>query len=155
MTSHRTQMRVFHALAACALSLATLVLGGYLFGVNLEQPYLRYTNLPFPPVKERVRAGEAVQLQVGRCNDDPIPHGYLLNRTLKNLQTGALVLLPDVWVEIPPGCTYAISQIHIVPPGTPPGLYEASGRAMVQGRFGNHQVRWYSAPFTVIEGNPS
>jgi hypothetical protein len=153
MTSHRVQMRVFHTLAVVALSLAALVLGGVLFGINVEQPYLRYTNLPFPAVSRTARAGEPVQLLVARCNDDQVRHGYLVTHMLRNLTTGNFVLLPDVWVEIAAGCTTGLSQLNIVPPGTPPGTYEASGRALVEGRFANHQVTWRSEPFEVVKGD--
>jgi len=153
MTSHRTQMRVFHTLAACALSLAALILAGYLFGVNSEQPYLRYTSLPFPALTRTVRPGETVQLRVARCNDDRVRHDYLVTHMLRNTVTGDFVLMPDVWVEIEPGCTVATSLINVVPPGTPPGTYEASGRALVSGRFGNHQVLWRSEPFEVLKGD--
>jgi hypothetical protein len=152
MTSHRMQMRVFHTLAAVALSLAALILGGYFFGITVEQPYLRYQNVPFPVITRTVRAGEPVRLMVARCNDDSVRHGYLVTHMLRNLDTGGFVLLPDVWVEIAPGCATAISQLNIVPPGTPPGTYEASGRALVDGRFANHQVMWRSEPFEVVKG---
>lgn len=151
MTSHRVQMRVFHTLAIAAVSLAALVLGGYLFGLNVERPYLYYTNVPFPVIKNPVQAGDPVELLVGRCNRDQEPHGYLVTRQLRNTATGSYILLPDLWLDIQPGCTEGIGQINIVPPDTPPGSYVVSGRALVAGRFGNHQVEWQSTPFSVIK----
>jgi hypothetical protein len=153
MSSHRVQMRVLHTLAACAMSLAALVLGGFLFGINVEQPYLRYLNVPFPALVRTVHPGETVNLIVARCNDDHRAHGYLVTHMLRNLETGAFILLPDVWVEIRPGCSTATSQLNTVPRGTPPGTYEASGRALVEGRFANHQVIWRSEPFEVVKGD--
>jgi hypothetical protein len=150
MTRHRTQVRVLNALAAAVLFLVVLVLGAFLFGANLEKPYLRYGNVPFPAVTGIVRPGQAVQLTVERCNDNDSPRGYLVTHQLRNVDTSAIVVLPDAWVEAPPGCTTSVSLLNIVPIGTPPGTYEARGRAIIEGRFGVHQVVWQSQPFAVL-----
>lgn len=146
----QTEVRLVNALAATVLVLAAGVLGIFLFGTNLEQPYLRYANLPFPALTHTVKPGHPVQLAVERCNDSDSPRGYLVMHQLRNVDTGAVVLLPDAWIEAPPGCSKIVSLINVIPLGTPPGTYEASGRAIIQGRFGVHQVIWRSQPFHVI-----
>jgi hypothetical protein len=144
------QVRVINALAAAVLLLALLVLSAFLFGANLEKPYLRYGNVPFPVITGTVKPGQAVQLTVERCNDSDAPRGYLVTHQLRNVDTGAIVVLPDAWIEAPAGCTTSVSLLNIVPIGTPPGSYEARGRAIIEGRFGMHQVLWQSQPFAVL-----
>jgi hypothetical protein len=144
-------MRLFHTLAFVALSLTILIAGVHLFGSAVEAPYLSYTNLPFPAVGP-ARPGQAVQLEVERCNSDDVVHGYLVSHEVVNVDTGVTTLLPDVVTQVPPGCTKAISRIHVLPADLPPGRYVVNGRAFVQGRFAKHTVDWQSAPFTVVRG---
>jgi hypothetical protein len=145
-------MRVFHSLAIVLVVLSTLVIGGQWFGASIETPYLRYGNSPFPAAGP-VKAGEAVQLVVERCNDSDRTRGYLVSHQLQNLDTGMVTILPDALVMIEPGCTHAISRLNTIPNGTAPGRYRVNGRATVHGFFAQHEIAWASQPFDVLEGD--
>lgn len=149
MKNHHARVRLLHLLAGSAMLLGLLVTAAQLYGATLEQPYLRYTNLPFPALAP-VHAGEALQLNVERCNDDRVEHAYLLSHQLVNLDTSAVVLLPDTVVAIAPGCQRAISRVNVVPPGTAPGHYMVTGVALARGLFALHRVAWQSVPFEVL-----
>jgi hypothetical protein len=149
---HLVEMRVFHWLAVLLAVLGALVIAGQLFGASIETPYLRYTNSPFPAAGP-VRAGEAVQLVVERCNDSGRHRGYMVSHQLRNLDTGMVTILPDALVMIEPGCTTAISRLNVIPSGTEPGRYRVTGRATVHGFFSQHDVTWESQAFTVLEGD--
>jgi hypothetical protein len=151
---HLFDMRVFHSLAILLAALGALVLGGQWFGSVAEKPYLRYVNSPFPAAGP-VKAGEAVQLVVERCNDGSRTRGYLVSHQLRNLDTGMVTILPDALVMIEPGCTTAISRLNVIPAGTTPGRYRVTGRATVHGFFAQHEVAWESQPFEVLEGDKS
>lgn len=151
MSRHRLEMRVFHSLAMVAVFLGALLIAGNLFGSALETPYLSYANSPFPATGP-VRAGEAVELVVERCNSDGRTRGYMVSHQLQNLDTGMVTLLPDALIMIEPGCTQAISRLNVIPSGTRPGRYRVTGRATVHGFFAQHEVAWASQPFQVVQG---
>jgi hypothetical protein len=144
-------MRVFHSLAILLAGLGALVITGQLFGSTFETAWLRYVNSPFPAAGP-VRAGEAVQLVVERCNDGTRTRGYMVSHQLQNLDTGMVTILPDALVMIEPGCSTAISRMNVIPSGTEPGRYRVTGRATVHGFFAQHDVPWASQAFTVLEG---
>lgn len=147
--AHRLQMRLFHALAVSMMLLLGMLAAAALFGRALERPYLSYRNVPFP-AHGPVYPGQAVPLEVERCNDRPGPHSYQVSHQLRNLRSGATVLLAPAWVELAPGCTLAISRIHVIPPDTPPGRYVLQGSAEIDGLLVRHHVGWESAPFEVL-----
>lgn len=140
--------KVFNGMSGALAGVIFLALVLYLWASRFEAPFLYYQNLPFP-VMATVHAGDVVQLQVERCNSDSITHKYRTTRKLTNAETGKDDLLPDVEVEIKPGCHRSTSKVNEIPPTTTPGTYIVGGIAEVEGRFRRHQIPWYSEPFQV------
>lgn len=140
---------LLRVLVVALVGLLLMVLAGFLFGARLEQPYLRYANLPFP-VLAPAYPGQPVLLEVERCNLSQRAKLYQVAHQLRNIETGAELLLPGFWVQLQPGCTRAVSRLHLVPPDTLPGTYVLTGSALVEGQFGNHRVFWQSRPFEVM-----
>lgn len=140
-----------------SICLTWIVLAGILavgmlptYFLLLERPYLSYRNLPFPVVAQPVRPGDTVSLNVARCNSDRIPHNYATTHSVQNLDTGVVLLLPDVEVMILPGCTIGESRINKLPDHLFPGRYRVYGMAEVRGTLRTHYIDWYSEPFTVL-----
>ena len=114
-----------------------------------EPPWLVYQNSPFPVIEQRVHVGEAVRMIVARCNNDRQPHLYTVARQLES-QRGTPIILPASAAPIEPGCHESTSAINIIPAGTPPGRYEVSGYAQVEGTIRTTIVLWRSQPFEVV-----
>lgn len=143
------KLRVFNRLVHAA-SVLTFITGCCLaWSVLFEKPYLSYTNLPFPSAMA-ARAGEPVELLVQRCSSARSPRSYMTTHTLNNVDTGAVMLLPVVWIDVAPGCTSSYSRINVIPKTTAPGIYTVSGMAMVDGMVLTHKVPWASRPFEVL-----
>ena len=131
--------------AAC-LAVALCIGGYYVF---FEPPFLTYPNLPFPVLTPKVKHGDAVQLDVRRCNSDTKTRVYGLAHSL--VGETVTILLPAMPTSLPPGCAQAVSVINVVPQGTPPGTYHIEGYAEVQGTLRTYSIPWRSAPFEVVE----
>jgi hypothetical protein len=124
-----------------------LVVGAY-YGM-IEAPYLSYPDLPFKVLTPQVQPGQAVLLEVRRCNSDHRPRVYSIAHQLvgEGLPT---ILLPVTQASIVPGCTTATSAINVVPPKTAPGIYHVEGSAEVQGTVRTELITWYSGSFEVM-----
>lgn len=134
------------------LSLAVMACLGWAY--YFERSYLYYVNSPFP-TSTPVHAGEPVELIVERCSRSRTRRAYMTTHSLRNVATGAIELLPDVWVDIEPGCTRSTSRINLIPKGTAPGTYTVSGTARVEGLVMTHRVPWTSRPFQVLPALPA
>lgn len=143
-----TPTRTFNALLGAFAALACIAVGSFVWSTYFERPYLHYQNLPFP-VLATVRAGDAVQLSVERCNSHAVKRTYDTTHTLTNLDTRRDDILPNVTVDIKPGCHRGVSKINLIPANTVPGYYLVSGVAAVDGMFVKHKIAWYSEPFEV------
>lgn len=116
-----------------------------------ERPSMRYTNLPFPVMKNPVYAGDALPLKITRCSDDKRKRVITSARYLENLGDDQEVLIMELLaVIVPPGCVTQTVRLHRVPESTQPGKYRIIGSANVPGLFRDFKVEWYSAPFEVI-----
>ena len=147
----RTRCHNITAATSIILSLLIFITVGVIFKyLFFESPYLRYTNLPFPPVRESVIAGDVVPLHIVRCNDDNETHNYTIAHSLENLDTRVYTLLPMMQVNLPPGCNTSVSTNNRVPLDTPPGRYRAFGTAEIRGLLKMHIVEWYSQEFAVL-----
>lgn len=126
-------------------------IAGWLAWLWFEPPWLTYTNVPFPARVIQVRAGEVVPVTVARCSTATEPRAYDVTRQLERQdQPAQPVLLPLARVTADPGCVTATSRLHAVPPGTPPGIYRLTGRALIEGSLHSHVVPWHSQPFEVV-----
>lgn len=88
-------------------------------------PDFTYTNSPFPVLTPRVKPGEAVNMEVGRCNRTGHTLRYSVDRYLLD-ESGISTPLDPLSREVVvgPGCTVAESPVtNVIPPGTPPGTY--------------------------------
>lgn len=117
----------------------------------LEEPWLSYKNIPFPPGISSVMAGDVIPLSVVRCNSSNKTHNYESSHALMNVVTHEPVILDDVKVLAPPGCTNAISLINRVPKDAPPGRYVAFGTAEVHGTLRDFHIEWRSEEFNVTK----
>lgn len=135
-------LRLFGLLMAASIGLVV-------WALYFEEPYLYYQNLPFPELGS-VRAGEPVQLSVERCNRDSVIRTYDITRSLINVKTKQVDLLPNVKVSIDPGCHRGISRINVIPASTAPGTYRVTGVAVIPGLMRTHEVPLYSEPFEVV-----
>jgi hypothetical protein len=142
VNSHKIALGLVAAMAA--------TVGVIMFYLFAEKSFLTYENIPFPPVVFSARPGDIVPLSVERCNHDKISHNYTTTHALKNTKTQEVVLLPEMMVNITPGCTSAISLINRIPPGTPPGHYIVFGTAETRGTLRTHYVDWHSQEFEVL-----
>ena len=122
----------------------------FVYGYFIEKPYLRYQNLPFPPLRQQIHAGDVVTLSVERCNDSDQKQTYITSHAIHNEGTKVLVLLPPVSVDIEAGCHRANSQVNHSPADTKPGIYTFQGTATVPGLLRMFNVHWYSESFEVV-----
>lgn len=122
---------------------------GY-FGV-IEKPFLSYGNLPFPVLTSHIKPGQAVQLEVLRCNSDDRSRVYIIARTLVPVDPSrSPYVLPSGSASISPGCTTSVSAVNVIPLGVPPGRYWIQGSAEVNGSIRTFVVGWRSNPFEVV-----
>lgn len=128
----------------------------------LEKPFLSYPNLPFEIAcgthkcaagenPGPVKAGTAVSIIVTRCSSSDKERSYAITHALTNAASHQISLLPSSIVGATPGCNETISNVNIIPPGTPPGEYYVSGYAEVPGTFRSFLVPWRSATFEVVK----
>ena len=130
---------------AFAVFVLTLIWAGF-----VDQPYLSYSNLPFPVLTPKVRVGDPVMMTVIRCNSDKVDRVYILGRTLVPVNKGPAYVMPAGATAISPGCHTSISAINVIPAGVEPGMYYIEGRAEVSGELRSFNLGWRSQPFEVI-----
>lgn len=149
-----TKARTFNSLMVAMTTMTVTVLACMLWAIWFEQPFLSYTNVPFP-APPSVRAGQTVELVVARCNRSHRARSYLTTHAVRNVSSQHTALLPPVWVDVMPGCTEAVSRINEVPANLLPGRYVMTGVALVPGIVVDHQVPWESQPFDVLPAAPA
>lgn len=133
--------------------LGVISLGIVIYALYFEPPFLRYQNLPFP-VATPVEQGRTVPIVIERCNDSKKERVYMSARTLRNVETGREVQLPESTVSIKPGCDRMLSRAVVIPLETPPGKYIIDGEGIAQGLLRKHGVDWYTEQFDVIPIQP-
>lgn len=132
---------IFVGLLACMLMAVT-------YFMFWEKPFLTYPQLPF--VSPRiVSPGDAVNLEVLRCNSDDKVRTYIMSHTLIGLETQQRYVLPAQVVSTEPGCKRVVSGISVVPLGVSPGFYMIEGYSEVAGTIRTFSVHWYSEAFRV------
>lgn len=137
-------------LATFLVSITMLTMMTLIYLIWLEQPYLSYTNLPLPLLKDRIYAGEQLPLRVNRCNTSKQTQTYMVARSLHNLDVPSdVIALESTAVSVLPGCTSDVTLLHRIPVFVEPGHYQLRGVAMVPGLIRNFLVEWHSEPFTV------
>lgn len=145
-----TQQHIFLGLLKIGAALSALALCLFLWSSYIEQPYLRYQNLPFPTVIEQVRPGDAIPMIVERCNTSKESQSYSTSLAFRNEKTKVSEKLIDTQVVIEKGCHRDLNLAYSVPLDTKPGFYRISGVAVIEGAFIKHYVEWYSEPFEVV-----
>ena len=122
------------------------------YKILFAPPALSYTNVPFPVVDPKPvhRPGEAVLLEVARCNSASTPVVYIITRRIKNVHTGQEYLLPSTMLVFDPGCSKTTSSVHVIPMDTSPGHYVLMGTALVPRLIGTDVVQFASQPFEVV-----
>lgn len=118
----------------------------------LEGPFLSYTQKTFIPLGGPFHPGDTVPLQVTRCNSDSRRHSYAVTHTLQSTRGGTPITLPEVYVQIEPGCKTAASRINILPKDLALGTYRIFGGGLVYGTVRTFDVEWSSDPFEVTAG---
>ncbi len=118
----------------------------------IEQPPLRYLNLPFPVVSRVIYPGDPIIVQVSTHSDDDEDASYTSSRWLVNVNTGEKIFLPAGVTSVPPGDSPSMVRSNTVfPKDGPPGTYYEAGIAAVDGRFArNFKVAWRTQEFTVV-----
>lgn len=145
-----TRAKVFNALAVTFSVMIFCVAAAYFWSAYLEKPYLSYKNLPFPTTG-KVPPGERLAVSVERCNRHQITEAYSTTHGIRNEATQQIDILPNIEVTVEPGCHLDDSKINVVPEKQAPGFYTFFGVATVRGLLVDHQVRWNSETFQVIE----
>ena len=143
--NHRCISNIF----LIALSIVAAVA---LYFAFFEPPFLSYPRLPLAPTKRFVKPGEIVPLQVLRCSSSATPRTYTIARSMQLISTGRHYVMPDILIEIKPGCHDATSLAHHVPLGIPDGEYKILGLSEVPGAWRTNYVGWESGPFIVYGG---
>lgn len=137
-------------IALTMVSLMFVTVAMIFYFLFIEEPYLEYRNLPFPPTVEQVHAGEIIPLRVEHCNNSKKNKTYSTTHALQNIRTKEILLLPDVIVRIDPGCADVVSLINKVPLEVLPGRYQIYGTAEIRGVLKDFYVDWHSQEFDVI-----
>ena len=60
------------------------------------------------------------------------------------------ILLPDLIIQIEPGCHRNVSRGNVITANTPPGQYVVHGIAVVDATIGKRSVPWSSGRFEVV-----
>jgi hypothetical protein len=144
--------RLFLFLCALASLMAVLTAGVVAWALFVEQPWLSYENLPFPPVAAKVHAGDVIPLMVKRCSSAEQTRSYAITHSVQTLSgSGKPVVMPSGFVTIEPGCEPpTVSEFNRIPMSVTPGMYRIHGVAVVDGTLRTFAVPWSSQPFEVI-----
>lgn len=110
---------------------------------------LVYRNIPFPPTLTQINPGGVIPLVVERCNTTNRVITYESTHSVKNVATGNMLVMPNVTVAIPPGCSVDMSLVNKIPIETPPGQYHILGIATVNGTLRDFKIPWSSQSFLV------
>jgi hypothetical protein len=143
------QVRIF---AILAYSIAALLIAGTAFvgwSVYFEAAWLYYPNLPFTTAKQSY-AGEAIPMEVVRCNSTEVLQTYNTTHNLIDKKTGVSIVLPDFKTDISPGCHREITKANIAPFNIKPGFYLPMGVAIINTRFGTKNVKWYGQEVEIL-----
>jgi hypothetical protein len=118
-----------------------------------EEPWLTYTNSPFPQtMKQPVKPGDVVSLAIGRCNADDRTHTYLFAHALISLDdTRPDVVLESGVATVSPGCHLDEARANVLPVSTRPGRYKIGGVTEVNGTLRSFAVQWSSEEFEVVK----
>jgi hypothetical protein len=156
-TTSELMATYFRFLRWVATIMALTCLMMFIYGTYFEHPYLRYQNLPFDVITERLEPGQIADFVVERCNDDKIKHQYKITHWLHptNSNPKAGLTLPDIMMEpvdleILPGCHRTVSKVNKIPLTTPPNKYIPQGYAIVEGKFHTFQIEWYAEEIEVV-----
>jgi hypothetical protein len=142
--------KVFVATTAVLVTASSAMMVWFCVG---EEPWLAYTNSPFPQtLKQPVKPGDAVSLSIGRCNTDSRTHTYLFAHALISLDSAR----PDVVLEsgvatVKPGCHLDEARANVLPVTTRPGKYKIGGVTEVNGTLRSFAVPWSSESFEVAQ----
>lgn len=117
-----------------------------------EPPWLQYKNSPFPVLNDGpLHPGEALRLQVMRCNKDSVTRIYQVAREIHSLdeKMTAIIIPGGEGPSIKPGCLVRESRITSMPSDLPPGRYYVQGYSEVSGYLRTTTIEWRSQPFDV------
>ena len=142
--------RIFHALLGLASMLFCACIGLAIWAKWFEPSWLSYQNLPFPAKITQVYPGDALPLEVERCNATNETQTYNTTHNLRNEKTHRSDMLQDKKTEVEPGCHRDTSRLNMIPIKTPPGIYSVWGTGMIQMRIGEREISWYSEKFEVL-----
>lgn len=112
--------------------------------------WLTYQNQPFEVLTPVVRAGQSPIHRIARCNSSGVRQVYNTTHTLTPMAGGDDLLLPDVKIEIEPGCFRVATGVNPVPLNAALGFYLPHGTAITESLWGKKYVVWYGEPFEVI-----
>ena len=150
MNIHLMQ-KVRNALLMILAGLVLLVACVYLYARFFEQPDLTYKPLPFPVVFNQIYPGSVAAAIATRCNTRKTILSYQTTRQFKRENSNQpAVILESVWISAEPGCQAVSTRANVVPVDTQPGFYRFSGKALVPGLFGFHEVDWNTDVFEVV-----
>lgn len=125
----------------------------------MEVPPLQYHNIPFPVVNQPVRPGHVIPLVISRCNVYGESLSYVVTRSLYKLDSSGAsafwISLGEIHVEIAPGCTDGVSNLHVFPKEVEgatleSGTYVLEGTSIVQTEWKTHYIKWKTQPFKVV-----
>lgn len=153
MNENRLTISMF--IAGIVITTVSLTVGVIFYYLFFEKSWLRYENVPFPALQTYTRPGSPIPIHVARCNDDSVPHVYTVARSLERVtkpnEPRDYVMLPDLSVQIMPGCSEGDTIAHVVPLKTQSGIWRIVGMSEVRGTLRSHLVEWYSVPFEVSD----
>ena len=134
---------------------AAVVLTAAFYALFLEKSYLSYPKLPFPVQVALVRQGDAIPMEIERCNSDKTDHSYAVARAMREVNTNKVIPLESFYSMVPAGCHSALfSSIHRVPIDAEPGRYEFFGGSITHGLVRTFDVTFRSTEFDVLPSLP-
>jgi hypothetical protein len=135
------------------VTICVMVIVGRVQYQNLPKPSpLSYRNLPFPPSKKRLVAGEVVPLLVDRCNSSDEVISYRVSHRIESTTTRLSYVLPgpiEQEASLEPGCTPMESLINTTSKDLSEDWYKIIGTASLTYREHTYIVVWYSEKFYV------
>ena len=112
-------------------------------------PDLSYNNLPWNVIPTVIKPGENVEVKLDQCNNTHKILVYEVSKGIKNINTGAVVMLSDIRIPALPGCSNSISLIFTTPKDLPIGVYSLLGYAQITDVVNDKAITFTTTSFEV------
>lgn len=145
-----SKLALLQGLAGISSMLVVTLTLGSLYAIYFEDPYLAYTNMPFPQVNnELIVPGTDVYTFVSRCSASGQKLQYASTRFAISEETLEVIEFPPTPAVVMPGCRNDKHMVTRLPLNMLSGRYHFYGTTTVAGTFMTHNIEWTSQSFTV------